>query len=238
MTIEWKDVPGFEGNYQVSTDGQVKSLERQVPNKHTGFMTIHEKILKTKIRADAGGYLSVCLFKGGNRRYVDIQVLVLEAFVGPRPTGLQACHNDGNPTNNKLSNLRWDTPKANTGDKEKHGTDAKGVRNPRTSLSEEDVKTIRRLAHQGKSYDEIAIDFNLSYVSVSRIVNFRTFSNIDPEDDVPRPVHTREKLNTDVVRIIKKRLKAGESNISIARDLGIKPMTISRIKLKKRYATV
>jgi hypothetical protein len=66
-------------------------------------------------------YLRVPLRAGGQQKYVSVHRLVLEAFVGACPDGLQACHFDDNPTNNHLSNLRWDTPSANMYDKVRNG---------------------------------------------------------------------------------------------------------------------
>lgn len=57
------------------------------------------------------------------RRDRAMHTMVLEAFVGPRPVGLYGCHNDGDPANNRLTNLRWDTPASNTADKVMHGRD-------------------------------------------------------------------------------------------------------------------
>jgi hypothetical protein len=69
------------------------------------------------------GHLNVVLYylapdEGRNAR---IHTLVLEAFAGPRPEGMEGCHNDGNPTNNHIDNLRWDTRSANNQDTLRHG---------------------------------------------------------------------------------------------------------------------
>jgi hypothetical protein len=69
------------------------------------------------------GYLRVTLCRPATKKAVLVHHLVLIAFVGPRPEGFDGCHNDGNPANNCLDNLRWDTPSGNMRDKRKHGTD-------------------------------------------------------------------------------------------------------------------
>jgi len=68
--------------------------------------------------------------------------LVLDAFVGPCPDGLEACHLDGDAGNNRVSNLRWDTSKANTDDMRRHGTLAVGAKMPHSKLSEPLVREI------------------------------------------------------------------------------------------------
>lgn len=89
------------------------------------------------------GYYRVCLFTDGRKRQAFVQELVLEAFVGPRPPGLEACHDDNDPANNRLTNLRWDTHKGNVADKRRHGTHQAGETHPRSRLTEADVREIR-----------------------------------------------------------------------------------------------
>jgi hypothetical protein len=69
--------------------------------------------------------------------------LVLEAFIGAAPAGLEACHNDGNPKNNVLSNLRWDTRRENAADRIAHGTAAIGEKHPMAKLTKEQALEIR-----------------------------------------------------------------------------------------------
>ncbi len=69
------------------------------------------------------GHLRCTLTCGNSRRKrnAKVHILVLEAFVGPRPLGLEGCHDDGDPANNRLTNLRWDTPSSNAVDRVRHG---------------------------------------------------------------------------------------------------------------------
>lgn len=117
---EWRPVPGYEGYYEVSSLGRVKSLEREIPHPTSGVIRIKEKI-RTAIPEKQFGYLYLSLHKGGERERFAVHYLVLRAFVGPRPEGMQACHNDGNNTNNRVENLRWGTPKENVADIKRHG---------------------------------------------------------------------------------------------------------------------
>jgi len=118
--ITWLPVVGYEGFYEVSDQGDVRSLDRLVRVGADSRRLSPGKILKGT--AVKGGYLTVQLCKKGSvsRRY--IHQLVLEAFIGPRPTGLDSCHNDGDCTNNGVTNLRWDTRSENALDRVKHGT--------------------------------------------------------------------------------------------------------------------
>lgn len=117
---EWRPVVGYEGCYEVSDRGRVKSLTRLVPSKAGSTRTSPGRLLATPPTKGGGGYPRVSLGSNTNTRFVHL--LVLEAFVGPRPEGMEGCHNDGNPANNRLDNLRWDTHSSNISDAVQHGT--------------------------------------------------------------------------------------------------------------------
>lgn len=82
-------------------------------------MLIRGRILSTPL--DCHGYPSLILSMRGVKIPRKVHRLVLEAFVGPRPDAYQGCHYDGDPTNNRLDNLRWDTASANNKDRVRHG---------------------------------------------------------------------------------------------------------------------
>ena len=109
----WKPVVGYEGLYEVSSEGQVRSLSREV--KYSNGST-HRHLGRMLKLTTLHGYPSVCLAKNGTRKTSYVHLLVLEAFVGARPASMEGCHNDDVPTNNSLSNLRWDSPSENRRD--------------------------------------------------------------------------------------------------------------------------
>ena len=123
----WRDIPGYEGHYQVSDHGRVRSLDRKVPNKgYGGTMLRRGRVLS--MVADHKGYLLVRIFLKGVRKRARVHRLVLEAFIGPCPDGMECCHNDGDPSNNHISNLRWDTRINNRQDAIRHGNDPMLIR--------------------------------------------------------------------------------------------------------------
>lgn len=101
--------------YAVTKDGRV--LTR---NKHNGMKDDSWRVMKPI--PNSKGYERVYLVIQGRRVIHKISRLVLEHFVGPCPDGMECCHNDGNKDNNRLENLRWDTPRNNMLDKINHGT--------------------------------------------------------------------------------------------------------------------
>jgi hypothetical protein len=123
----WKDVKGYEGLYQVSNMGRVKSLDRWCPRKDGHKLHVLSRILKPQAnrgggkRGQAKGrYLFVPLCREHKHKFVYIHRLVIEAFIeNPDPEKYTQCnHKDENTYNNVLSNLEWCTPKENVN----HGT--------------------------------------------------------------------------------------------------------------------
>lgn len=116
----WRAVPGWEGKYEVSDHGNVRSVERTVIRRDGKPYPVKGRVFS--IRLGSAGYPQVLLRDKEKKRQAHNHVLVLEAFVGPRPKGHQACHWDDDKTNNHLSNLRWGTPSENAKDSIRNGT--------------------------------------------------------------------------------------------------------------------
>ena len=114
----WRSVVGYEGWYEVSNEGNVRSVPRVARNgrRFPG--------LPLAAQAHRDGHLRVPLYRNSEEKFFFVHRLVLAAFVGECPPGMQGCHNDGDSTNNRLSNLRWDTVSANARDRVRHGRDA------------------------------------------------------------------------------------------------------------------
>lgn len=110
----WKDVENYEGLYQVSNLGNIKSLKRIVKHKNGNQHTVHEKILRPII--DRDGYLRVSLAVEGLRPVFQIHRIVMLMFTGP--SELQVNHIDGDRTNNRLSNLEYVTNISNINHRE------------------------------------------------------------------------------------------------------------------------
>lgn len=111
----WLPVVGYEGIYEVSDRGDVRSVDRM---DVTG-RSLTGRVLKPYF--DRKGYPRVALHAGSGQKTRVVPHLVAEAFHGARPSGMQVCHNDGNPGNNSASNLRWGEPRENMLDVVRHG---------------------------------------------------------------------------------------------------------------------
>lgn len=109
--VEWRPVVGYEGLYEVSADGRVRSLPR------TTTRGIERVIHFLK----SGGYPYVTLYRENVARTRTVHILIAEAFIGPRPPGLDIRHLDGNCRNSVLTNLAYGTPAENSRDTVEHG---------------------------------------------------------------------------------------------------------------------
>lgn len=171
---KWAPAAGFEGLYEVSDMGRVKSLRRAYQRSDGLTGLLRERILRPATRQR--GHLHVVLRKNGAYHTRTVHRLVLEAFVGPRPRGLVCCHGNGNPQDNRLYNLRWDTPKANSNDARLHGTGNQGFRNPNARLTTELIIAIRSTAGTNRA---VADAFGVNPETVRRIQKGLRWSDVE-----------------------------------------------------------
>lgn len=127
---------------------------------------------------DRHEYPSVFLCKDGIKHCRKVHAIVLEAFVGPCPTGMEGCHEDGDPANPRLDNLRWDTRKGNMADARRHGTISCGSKRHNAKLTDDDVVEIRRLWASGVQGRAIADRFGIARSNVSLICSRKTWKHI------------------------------------------------------------
>jgi hypothetical protein len=165
----WKDIPIYEGLYQASSLGRIKRL--------VGVRCKNERILKQKL--DGGNRLFVCLSNDNKQHYFRVHQLVLMAFIGPCPEGMEVCHNDGNHLNNCINNLRYDTHTNNELDKIKHGTFLLGEKCSWAKLNNWQVRVIKRLLESKiLKQREIAKIFEVHFSTISIINKKGTWLSI------------------------------------------------------------
>jgi hypothetical protein len=114
-TETWLPVTGYPG-YEVSDRGRVRSLDRQVRSRWGTPKTLKGKMLaqaRVGGSGDTGRYYACVVYRDGKRKQVTVHTLMLETFVSPRPEGMNGCHRDDDPVNNRLDNLYWGTQRQN-----------------------------------------------------------------------------------------------------------------------------
>ena len=170
MKEKWLPLVGWEGCYEISNNGRVRSIERYSPiNSLRPDIIIKRGGGIRKQYVGRGGYYRVGLSGNGKRGCCVIHRAVLEAFVGPCPDGMMCCHYDGDKFNNNLDNLRWDTCKNNCKDTKRHGRRQTGQDHHSATLTNKQASRIKEYLAVGISPKDIAEQFNINRHTVYNI---------------------------------------------------------------------
>lgn len=175
----WKPIDGFDGRYEVSDLGRIRRMPWEWGYERNGkWRTVRNPggILAghiAKYNKGQTNYVVVGLSRDGKAKLFLVHRLVLEAFVGPCPEGLEGRHFDGDGTNNRLDNLRWDTHRANHVDTVRQGRfiphpQPFGEEHPNAKLSNAQVAEIR-LRPRTDTHTAIAKEYGVSFQLISLI---------------------------------------------------------------------
>ena len=168
----WKSIPGYEGFYEISSTGIVRSIPRKVSyGSGKAYRRIKERVLSSN--PGNHGYPSVMLSKEGNKKLCTVHRLVMLAFVGPCPDGHEVAHADGNRLNPRLENLRYATRSENAADAIAHGTATRGHKNGGAKLAPEQVIAIR---NDRRRLSIIATEYGVSKATISHVKNYKTYT--------------------------------------------------------------
>jgi hypothetical protein len=239
MTERWLPCPGYEGLYEVSNLGRVRSLHFEPP-----------RILK--FGTDQTDYPIVALSKngsiknGGTRKTFTVHRLVAIAFHGHKRNALhnEVAHLDGNRKNASADNLKWVSKVENMSHKLLHGTDHRGSKHPHAILNEGQVIRILDLLVEGYSCNELAKQFGVKGSTIDCILKGKNWRH------VPRPMgfsdrkfrgqagtmNHNAKFTEAEVLDIRRRRESGETCKSIGDRYGVWKGTISRIARGVAYA--
>ena len=173
ITEEWRDIPGYEGKYQASTLGRIRSLDRRARIVTHGAETtrlVRGRVLHPECTNKLWHvYIRLGIGNGGMKSKTwFVHQLVALTFIGPRPDNMEVCHNDGNAANNALSNLRYDTRTENVRDILRTGGKI-------GKLRLDEVDEIRKLFENGATRSEVADQFGITKGAATKIKCRRTF---------------------------------------------------------------
>ena len=168
---EWRPVVDWEGRYEVSSEGRVRSLRYRFGIRPT------PKILTPVL---VSGYPRVHLRSASSSKSILIHHMMLSAFDGPRPLGCETRHLNGVRTDNRLCNLRWGTPKEQGRDRLAHGTQPRGSKHGCAKITENIAATIRRARTSGEPVSLLAMRYGLSESTVFRIVAGTLWATAEP----------------------------------------------------------
>jgi len=201
---------------------------------------------------DQEGYQQLNLYGSNDVVCRKVHRLVLEAFVGLRPPECVACHNNGDPADNRVENLRWDTYSANCADTRRHGRLPRGIKHWNSKLTPDDVCEIRNLYASGEHTTiELGDRFGVCQTTIGRAIKGEIWDHIDGaladadleslhskilNDRIPRGVKSgRSKLTPDDVREIRSLYASGNvTQQELADQFDVACSTIGRI-IRREY---
>lgn len=173
-----KLIAGFDGFYKVSDTGLIWSCYPK------GRLTRERPVIKgdwvlRRQTQHKAGHMMVSLSFAGKRGSYYVHRLILEAFVGPCPEGMECRHLNGIPNDNRLENLEWSTYQINQMDRAKHGTSNRGERCASSRLTKDQVIKIRKKYAAGKiTYRELAEIYEVSQSTVYELITRQTWKHI------------------------------------------------------------
>jgi hypothetical protein len=173
-TVDYRAIDGYP-YYRVGSDGSVWSRKRG--------RGIVDEWRQLRQNALASGHKAISLVNEHGGKKLLVHRLVLRAFVGEPPPKHEALHGDGNPANNRLSNLRWGTRAENMQDAIRHGRVKHGSAHYRSKLTEEAVRGIKRDIAAGVGRHKIAYRYGVAVATIQDIAWGITWKHVSIEPD-------------------------------------------------------
>lgn len=185
----WKPIPGFEGHYEASTCGRIRSLTKRVTTKG-GWTQTHRGRIRATVGAGPSGYPYVPLWKGGRQYMRPVHRLVALTFHGSPAAGQEVAHRNGDIHDSHASNLRWATHQENEADKASHGTRLLGTRHPQARLTEFAVLDARARRKAGASISSLAREYGVNGQTMADAISGKSWGWLSetPLDCVPAEV--------------------------------------------------
>lgn len=163
---DWRAIPGYEGLYEVSTEGRIKSLAGP-------------KSPRIMLFNNCRGYRTVELWKDRTGKRFTVHRIVCLAFQGPRPDGFDINHKNGVKSDNRNQNLEYVTKSENRKHAFATGLQTNnGIKHSQHKLSEEDVRAIRNLICEMVPYKDIAPIYGVTASAIASIKLGRTWAHL------------------------------------------------------------
>lgn len=179
MAVSYPNAPGVTFKFVPGTDIYCVGDDGSLWSRYGGgSYKLFGKWRRLKPFPNRKGHLTLRIMIDGKATNRYVHRLVLMTFVGPCPPGMMACHNDGNAANNRLSNLRWDTHKANIRDALTHGAYPVGSRRRTAKLTELDIPKIREMLASGLGQRAVGVAFKVDQKTISRIANRENWKHV------------------------------------------------------------
>lgn len=229
----WLPVPGYR-LYHVSDLGRVRSFHGGKGGGKRGGL------LNPSPRSTGIDYLCVALYEDGKRSYRLVHQLVMEAFVGPRPEGLEVCHGPGGHYDNRLVNLSYASSAKNAEDKRRDGTLIFGEGIKGSRLTEQAVIECRGRYAAGETTTSLAAEFGVSAGTIGEAVTGDTWSHLPGATPRGEKAYYKRgvensltKLTPEIAIQLRDRWLAGERQYALAAEFGVSQSTVWRLIHRK-----
>lgn len=178
MAEQWKSIPGFEGLYSISSEGNVWSEARTVRGPRGSTRERGGRLVSASVTSN--GYKTVHLWRENKRTTRTVHSLVAEVFLAPPEEGRsQVCHNNGDPLDNRVGNLRWGSPRENSADRKGHGTYICGKQVANSRLTDENVVLVRTLYAGGTwRQSDLAERFGVDQAQIGRVIAGKAWAHV------------------------------------------------------------
>lgn len=197
---EWRTIPDFEGCYEASSGGRIRSLDRELPfyQARWGVWTTRKyrgRELVTKIKPNGTGQFYGHVYVGDGK-WRSTNRLVCAAFHGPAPTDRhEAAHLNGNSLDDMPTNLQWKLPVDNAEDKRAHGTMTEGSSNPMSVLSEAKIIHIFEDYLVDDCADVTAARYGVSASNIRKIIRRAAWRHVAVPTKTVKAAQARAKFN-------------------------------------------
>lgn len=235
----WLPIENFEGLYAVSDLGRVRSFHRGKGKGKRGG------VLRPHVAGRTNIHLRVVLHGDDRQETRLVHQLVMEAFVGPRPDGMEVCHGPGGALDNRLVNLSYGTRAKNCGpDKIRDGTLIYGEDHVSSRLTEQIVIECRRRYAAGETTTVLAAEFGVNAGTMGEAVTGETWARVPGVIPRGSEDHHRKgaehphakNLTPEIVKEIRDRSAAGETWVAIAAVYGVGRSTVGRVLHGQHWA--
>ena len=232
----WRVVVGYGGRYEVSSGGRIRSYIKPIVGGVKWL--IKPRLLNPSTTSK--GYRRISLCDGCVEKSYSVTRLVLAAFAGPCPDGMEAAHLNGDPGDNSIENLAWVTHRENESHKRLHGTTCCGSKNGNSKLTAKQVMAILVRLKNGERGVALAAEYGITPTTISDIGRGKTWTYVggtrrtNPNRGIK---NGRSKLTEEQVRQIRE-VAGTDSDSHIARQYGVSTETVRRVRIGSHWRSI